>query len=78
MKIGILILYNLVYRCSKKFIWSIKAIMDRIEDILKTIYLFSKFNEKELSLLAAKIKKVDLNIHGVLLTKVVRLLLCMS
>jgi len=43
--------------------------MERTEDILKTIYLFSKFNEKELSLLAAKIKKVDLNIHSILFSE---------
>ncbi|MBK8398906.1 MAG: cyclic nucleotide-binding domain-containing protein [Leptospiraceae bacterium] len=43
--------------------------MEKTEEILKTIYLFSKFNERELSLLAAKIKKVDLNVHGLLFSE---------
>ena len=43
--------------------------MEKTEEILKTIYLFSKFNERELSLLAAKIKKVDLNVNGLLFSE---------
>lgn len=34
--------------------------MKKTEDILKAIYLFSKFGDKELALLAGKVKKISL------------------
>ena len=36
------------------------------EDILKEIYLFSRFDDKELSLLAAKVGNITLDVQGLL------------
>ena len=41
-------------------------IMKKTEEILREIYLFSRFDDKELSLLAAKVRPVTLNVHGLL------------
>ena len=43
--------------------------MKKTEEILKEIYLFSRFNDKELSLLAAKVRKIDLDVHGLLFSE---------
>jgi CRP/FNR family transcriptional regulator, cyclic AMP receptor protein len=37
--------------------------MKKTEEILKEIYLFSRFNEKELALLATRVRKIDLDAH---------------